>query len=114
MGSWSCKRRGEKLDTDNFECGGEEQGLVGFVGTDWDGRGGWDAQNNAFDSPPGIYPRDDAEDIYFYTSVDDTCFWFIQQAIVLSSGCTAEAKGLVNYEASGVSNGGVELPTGSF
>lgn len=113
FGKWDCKRRADDLPTDNFESGGEEQGTIGFAGTDWNGDGFWDAQQNAFDTPPALFPQDSLATLKFYLNVADNVFWSIATARVLSAGNSVDCKQLVGFNASGKSNGGVVLPTGS-
>ncbi len=116
-GSWDCTRKADDLDTVNFESAGEDQGTTGVNSTDWSGKGNWDAQQNMFDpagsQPPGLYPRDDLLNLKFFTNLIDNVFWLIGQARVLSAKNGAEVKGLVTFDTSGKSNGGVTLPTGS-
>jgi hypothetical protein len=75
--------------------------------------GNWDASANPFDSPPGIYIRDDLLNLYFYTNTTDNVFWLLSQARVLSCRNGAQVRGLVTYQFSGKSNGGYTQPTGS-
>lgn len=112
--NWRVTRRGDDLDTSNFESTGQEQGTIGFEVSEWSLGGDWDAQQNAFDNPPGLYPRDDLGTIRFYENVTDNVFHLITVSRVLSAENGAEVKGKVTFTANGKSQGtGVTLPTGS-
>lgn len=111
--SFDVNRTGEDIDTTCFETGGEDQGTIGPTATEWSFRGKWNAAQNPFDSPPGIYPRDDLPNLLFYPSVADGTVAEIAFARVLSSRVGSEIRGAVTMEASGKSNGGITLPTGS-
>lgn len=113
--SWSVTWRGDDLDTTNMESQGEEQGTIGVNVREWQGAFDWDAQQNAYDSPPGLYPRDDLGLVKMYESVSDNVFWSIATNRVLSAANSAEVKGLVQFNASGKSNGpgAATAPTGS-
>ncbi len=114
MSQWDCSEKAEKLDTTNFESGGKTQATFGPTTLEWSLRGPWDASTNADDDPPGLYVRDDLGQATLYTSVSDNVFYSIPQSLVLSSACSAEVKGLVNFNCSCESNGsGWATPTGS-
>ena len=106
----------DDLETDNFEAGlvgAFDQGTVGFFYLDYSGDGDWDAQQNALDAPPGIYPRDDLGLVKLYASVSDNTFWNIGQSRVLSSKVGSDSKGLVSFGFSAKSNSSFTAPTGS-
>lgn len=117
MANWRTTARGDDLDTTNMESSGHEQGTIGTDVEEWELGGDWDAQQNAFDSPPGLFPRDDLGAIKFYLNVSDNVFHSLATNRVLSSENGAEVKGKVTFRSSGKSQGcalsGTSLPTGS-
>ncbi len=113
MANWDITERGDPLDTNNFECGGLDQGLIGILACDWNFGGNWDAGRNPIDSPPGLYVREDLSSLQFYTNVLDNVGWIIGTSLVVSSKNGAQVKGLVTFSCSGKSNGGAVLPAGS-
>lgn len=122
MAEYSWERKGDDLDFVHFECGGEDQGGVGIFSTDYSFKGDWDAQINPVDptvgQPPGVFPRDDLANVSLVPNQGDTVvvatlFLNIPLARVLSARVGAQVRQKVTYEASGKSNGGVVLPTGS-
>lgn len=104
--------RGDDLDTTDFEDGGVETGIIGVEVAEWECGGDWDAGTNALDDPPGLYPRDDLEDLAFFTSQSDGVFTGIDVARVLSSRNGAQVRGKVTFTANGKSNGDWTPPTG--
>ena len=111
---WECGCDGEKIDSSNFESSGSPQGMVGFAGLKWSFGGLFDAAKNYYDSPPGIFPQDTFPNLNFYLSVIGNLFWAMPYALMLSTKNGVEAKGGVNFDASGESNGSFSFPTGSF
>jgi hypothetical protein len=113
--NWRANWKGDDLDTTNFEAL-TEQGLTGVLVCEWQTGGPWDAQQNNFDSPPGLYPRDDLGAVKFFEAVSDNVLHNLAANRVLSSENSAEVRGLVQFNASGKSNGvsfSGSLPTGS-
>ena len=119
MANWKTTRKGDDLDTTNFESGGEEQGTIGVTVTEWTLGGDWDASVNAFDSPPGLYPRDDLGTVKFFENVTDNVGYTITANRVISAENGADVKQKVTFSANGKSQGTVggvpvtTLPTGS-
>ncbi len=110
LARWNVTRRGDDLDTTNFESDGEDQGTIGVEAADWTMSGLWDADQNRFIDPPGLYPRDNLDGLRFYENTNDGIGWNIPIARVLSASNGAEVRGLVTFEANGKSNGGAGLP----
>lgn len=76
--------------------------------------GDWDAGLNAFDNPPGLYPRDDLALVTFYTSTIDLVDYFFNYMRVRSVKVGAQAADLVTFDVdSWMSQGIFTLPTGS-
>lgn len=114
MANWKATYRGDDLDTTNMESGGTEQGTIGVIVIEWTLGGDWDASINAFDNPPGLYPRDDLGTIRFFENVADNVGYLIPASRVLSAENGAEVKQKVTFSASGKSQGlGTVPPTGS-
>lgn len=113
LAEWDATHRGDDLDTTNFESGGVEQGTIGIEVVEYDLKGDWDAGRNPFDSPPGLYPRDDLLTVRLYENVSDNCFWAFPTSRVISARNSAQIRGKVVFEASCKSNGTFTKPTGS-
>jgi hypothetical protein len=102
---WEANLKGDDLDTANFQSEGLNEGIVGFIGAEWSCGGNWDANQNSFEDPPGFYPRDNLQNLLFYTNVADAVYWAFPYARVRSATNGAEAKGLVTFQASGMNQG---------
>ena len=114
--SWKVTWRADDLDTTNFESAGAEQGTIGPIGTDWTLSGDWDAGVNWYDSPPGLYPRDDLGAITIYENLADNIGHSLPTNRVISAENGAEVRGKVTFSATGKAQGvtkAVGLPTGS-
>ena len=111
----------DDLDTTNFECVGYDTGTYGIMGMDWDFDGDWDAGRNFYDTPPGIYPRDDlgvnrtggGSATYIYPNLADNNPHTIPTSRVISAKNTMPVRGLVGFQATCKSNGQFTLSTGS-
>lgn len=110
---WNVNENLEEIDTVNFESGGYDEGIGGISGCDWSLGGLWDANKNAFDDPPGLYPRDDLATLRFYENVTDNVRWSFTYARVRSATNGAEVRQGVTFESSGKSQGSFTRPTGS-
>lgn len=121
--SWKANVTGDDIDTGNFEsydaatAQAYNEGILGFIGCDGDFGGDWDAHLNPEDltaaTPPGLYPRDDLPDTYFYTSIVDDVFWFFPYLRIRTSSTGGEIKGAVTFTAGYKSQGIFTFPTGS-
>jgi hypothetical protein len=110
---WEADYQADDLDTTNFESAGFDQGTVGIVSCPWTLKGCWDAQQNEYDDPPGLFPRDDLGLVKLYTSVSDNVFWSLPTNRVISGKNSTSVKQLVMFEASCKTNGSFTRPTGS-
>ncbi len=113
---WKAMWKGDDLDTTNFESLGE-QGTIGVIVCEWSCGGDWDAGRNSYDSPPGLYPRDDLGSVKFYENVADNIFHTLATNRVISADNGADIKGKVSFDANGKSQGltmSAALPTGSI
>lgn len=107
--SWDLTRAATDLDTNTFEDQGEDQGTIGIARTEYSMGGNWDAGAPPFNSPPGIFPRDNLPDTKLYENVTDNVFNDIPLSRVLSARNGAKLDGLVTFDASCKSNGGITL-----
>jgi hypothetical protein len=107
---WNTDFKGDDLDTTVFESQGYDEGTIGIEGVDWDFKGRWDAIQNFYNSPPGIFPQDQYPNLIFYESVSDNVFWLVTLARILSAKNGATVRGLVTFESSGKSNGSFVIP----
>ncbi len=104
---------GQDLDTGNFESAGLGEGILGFTFLRWTLGGAWDAGTNPDDDPPGLYPRDDLPNLILTLNVADTTAYEMPFARVRSSTVGTDAKGLVTFDAAGMSQGDYAIPSGS-
>jgi hypothetical protein len=114
--NWKMTWAGDDLNTTNFESAGADQGTIGIIRTDWSVGGDWNAAVNAFDSPPGLYPRDDLGAIRAYENVTDNVGHYLPVNRVISAENGADVKDKVTFSATGKAQGVtmlVGLPTGS-
>lgn len=115
MAKWKATWKGDDLDTTNFEALGE-QGTIGVIVCEFSFGGDWPAAQNMFDSPPGIYPRDDGATLKFYENVTDAVYHSLATFRIISADNGAEVKGKVSFDANGKSQGltmSSSLPVGS-
>ena len=101
---WKAMWKGDDLDTTNFESLGE-QGTIGVIVCEWSCGGDWDAGRNPYDSPPGLYPRDDLGAVAFYENVADNVGHLLTTNRVISADNGADVKGKVTFDANGKSQG---------
>lgn len=119
--SWSATVRGEDIDTINFESYNivqghtYDEGILGMLGCDIAFGGDWDAGTNPLGSPPGLYPRDDLANLYFYTSRLDVIFWTFAYARLRGAVNSAAdpSRGKVVFNCTGKNQGVFLWPTGS-
>ena len=114
---WSTDDKADDIDTTNFESVVQgisyDEGLTGPNVAEWSFSGSWDATANAFDDPPGIYPRDEGGPLKLYTNLTDAVFYNLILVRVLSAKVSCPVRGDVTFEASGKSQGQYTRPTGS-
>lgn len=115
--TWRTTDHADDINTTHFNSI-SDQGTVGVEGVDWNMGGQWDAATNAYDDPPGLYPRDNLGLVKFYENVNDNVFWSLASNRVLSAENGAEVRDKVTFNATGKSNGvtllvGTSRPTGS-
>jgi hypothetical protein len=111
---WSTKFYGDKLDVANFESNGMHLWLIGLEGADWSMKSNWNAAQNSFDDPPGLFPRDDgSEQITMYTKVADNVFASFPTWACFNSTITNTVSGLVTFDCDGAGQDDFNVPTAS-
>jgi hypothetical protein len=110
---WSVNDKCDRLDTTCFETNGQEQLLTGIEGIEISIKGDWNAQTNAFDSPPGIYPQDAFPNVLLYENIADAVFWNVPFMCILSANNGAQVRGKVTFSFDGAGQPGWTRPTGS-
>lgn len=113
MAKWDADSSGDDIDTNNFEGNGYGEGVVGIVEASLSADGIWNAAANPIDSPPGLYPRWDLQNLKFYLNKAEN-FWSFPYARVTSSKNSSAVKEKVGFSFSGKSNGIFYPPTGSY
>lgn len=111
--SYSVTYRGGDIDTTNFESEGYEEGIIGPIGADWNLDGHWNAGVNPFDDPPGLYPRNDGDEMYIWSNRTDDKYFNFPVFRCLSSTMRSTASGGVEISASGKNQGAFTIPSGS-
>lgn len=111
---WDVDDSADKIDTTNFESGGQGQGTVGIETCRHNGGGLWDAARNSYDSPPAIFPQETFPNMLYYLNAVANVFWNFPLALLLSTKNSAEVRGAVMFDWSGESNGPFSRPTGNF
>ncbi len=120
---WTFKYLTEKIDTTNFESTGTHpsgagtatfiQSTFGCLGATWSCKALWDSQQNRFDSPPGIYPRDDLGTVKLYPDLGRNYFHNIGQSLVISAETGARVRQDVSFSCDAEANGAFSNATGS-
>ncbi len=121
--SWNANVTGDDLDTVNFSSfvndgssngNSYSEGILGIVKCDLDFGGDWDAGTNAFDDqPPGLYPRDDLDNLEFDISVPDGLTgWFFGFARIRTAKNGGEVKNKVTFSCTGMNQGIFSYPSG--
>lgn len=121
--SWNARVEGEDLPTENFtswDATAEQaynEGILGFLGCTGDFGGDWDASMNPIDytaqTPPGLYPRDDLPQTFFYTSIVDDVYFQFPYLRIRTSEVGANVKELVTFSCGYMNQGPFDFPTGS-
>jgi hypothetical protein len=103
---------GGDLDTVTFENDGFDTGTIGIYAAGSTVRGIWNADDNVFDEPPGIYPRDDLADVNIFLNVTDSTFWDFPFMRVISSNSGTAVRDLVSFDFHVKNQGIFTPPTG--
>ncbi len=90
-----------------------DEGLLCFVKADISFGGDWDAGLNAFDNPPGMFPRDDFPNLELFTSIIDVVDFRFSYMRIRSAKTGSQATASVTFEVSGMNQGPFALPTGN-
>jgi len=110
LNEYSADERADDLDLTNFESGGVEEGTDGIHVVEFSVKGSWDGGRNPYGDPPGIYPRDNLAGVFLYINVADNVKWSLPKVRILSARNSSAVRQLVNFEASGKSNGPYTRP----
>lgn len=102
---YTVKRTGDNVDVSNFETNGFRLSLLGLQGGDWSGGGIWNADNNPYADPPGLYPRDDGTDMIFMPSSLGAANVTFPVWACWDSEISTSVSGAVQFQASGTSQG---------
>lgn len=107
--TYSVDHQGDDLDTSNFECNGFRQGVIGLEVLHWGLDGDWDSEQNRFDDPPGLYPRDDGDNMSIETvSGGDSFDMPVFRCDSSTVGSNVEQK--VTFSSKGLSQGEFSTP----
>lgn len=90
-----------------------DEGVSGPLSADIRFGGDWDAGTNPLDEPPGLYPRDDLEDVQFFTNRTDAVNWDFSYIRLRSCTNGSDVRGKVTFNCSGKNQGPFTFPTGS-
>lgn len=112
LAKFNVVEEGQDLDTVNFESDGLGEGILGITFLRWTLGGAWDAGTNPLDDPPGLYPRDDLPNLILTLNVTDATTYEMPFARVRSSTVGTDVKGLVTFDAAGMSQGDYSIPEG--
>jgi hypothetical protein len=117
--AWSATESAQDLPTVNFTSFSSStnisygEGTFGVSECQLQFGGDWDASANPMDDPPGIYVRDDLDGLVFMENVNDVIYWLFDYARLRSTTNGAEVRGLVTFNASGMSQGPYQRPSGN-
>jgi hypothetical protein len=118
--SWSANVTGEDFPTVNFESYDAatdqtyDEGILGPLTCEIKFGGDWDAGDNPYDDPPGLFPRDDLAGVQFQESRLDGVGWDFPYIRVRSAENGAEIKGKVLFSVGGKNQGPFTFPSGSI
>lgn len=98
---WSTTLSADELDTSNFEGNGKKSYLIGLQGLAWTIGTLWDAAQDWFDDPPGLFMRDDGTNMKLYTKLSTNKFWSMPTWMCSNSAMEETVSGLVSITASG-------------
>lgn len=110
--NWTADYAGEDLDVTNFESNGYDEGICGVLSLAWSLSGRWNAAQNPFADPPGLFPTDEGDSLNLFVNVSDSTSYGMTQFRCKSSKVTTSAKGAVDFESSGMSQGSFTTPSG--
>jgi hypothetical protein len=128
--NWSATAQAADLPTVNFTSfvstayssdgitGGQsyDEGIQGILSANGNFGGDWDAGENPLDvnAPPGLYPRDNLQNVLFYTAVFDNVDWDFPYMRLRTAKNSAAADGKVEFSVDDWKNqGSFIFPTGS-
>lgn len=110
--NWTATYTGEDLDVTNFESNGYSEGITGVLELGWSLSGRWNAAQNPYEDPPGLFPTDEGGPIELFVNVSDNTSYLMNQVRVVDSEAKTSAKDAVDFTASGKSQGSFSAPSG--
>lgn len=113
LASYDLTDSGADIDTTNTESNGVTEGIIGPENLDWNSGGKWDAGQNPLDNPPGMYPRQDGENLSFYTSQTDNVFYNLPFFRCHQATLRMTVQGGVDISARGKNQGSYSRAQGS-
>ncbi len=90
-----------------------DEGILGIIRSKFDFGGDWDAGFNAFDPPPGIYPRDDFPGLVFDQNRLDPGICAYPYSRLRNTRVGSTVTGKVTFTADGMNQGPFNVPSGS-
>jgi hypothetical protein len=109
MSSFDVSVEATDLDTVNFTSAGADEGITGIYKATLSFKGDWDARlvsnGMPFGNPPGIFPRDDLQNVTFTINISDGNNWNFPYARIRSARTASDVTGKVSFDASGFNQG---------
>ena len=109
----------DDLQTVNFESynttAGQtyDEGISGVLFCDITFGGDWDAHTNPLGTTPGLYPRDDLNNLQFMVNRLDNVPWTFTFARLRQANNSGTVKDKVLFDCVGMSQGPFTFPAGS-
>ena len=110
--SWTATYKGEDLDVTNFESNGYDEGITGVLSLSWSLSGRWNAAQNPYADPPGLFPTDEGANMNLYVNVSDDTAYEMPLFRVVQSEAKTTATQAVDFSASGMAQGTFTSPSG--
>lgn len=110
--SFDVKVSGADLSTVNFESynavTGETyaEGIMGVLASDFSFGGAWDAGTKPTGTPPGLYPRDNLENVSLTTARQDGTAWTYPYSRIRGTSQGSNVEGLVLFDVNDAKNQG--------
>lgn len=110
--SWNIIMTGEDFVTVNFESYNTsagvtyDEGIIGKVSAQCSYGGDWDAGTNPLGSPPGLYVRDDLQNVAMVVDRLDSTLWAFPYQRVRSAKNSGEIAGKVLFSIDDAKNQG--------
>ncbi len=124
---WDVTETGDMQDTTNFECfttdfgssgitGGRTmtQGLIGNESADVSAGGNWDANQNPYEDPPGIFISDQGPTTLLYINRVDNTFFGFDETLITQAAIGVDQDGVVTFAWKFKNQGPWSRPEGNF